>query len=76
MGDVNISPKGDNKVPNVSIRYQNNSSFKGGVRCKVYQEFAPPNETPDGTLVIFTHGGGFITNSPESHEVSLEGTTF
>ena len=74
--DANISPKGDNKVPNVSIRYQNNSSSIGGVRCRVYQELAPLDETPDGTLVIFTHGGGFITNSPESHEVSLGGTTF
>lgn len=59
----------DIKRQHIGIKYQNNSSSSGSVRCKIYQELKN-GATPDGKIVIFCHGGGFITNSPESHEVS------
>lgn len=58
----------DFKRQHIAIKYNNNSSSKGTVRCRMYQQL-PEGERPNGSLVIFCHGGGFITNSPESHEV-------
>ena len=60
----------DIKRQHIAIKYKNNSSSKGSVRCRMYQQL-PDGDGPNGSMVIFCHGGGFITNSPESHEVRM-----